>query len=93
VQSDPVEAARWFAEDPARVDLVLTDQTMPRMTGLELARRIATERPELPIVLCTGYGGDLADDDLRRHGVAALIRKPIDPAALAALIARHLEPR
>jgi CheY-like chemotaxis protein len=90
IKSDPVEAARWFAEDPDRVDLVLTDQTMPRMTGLELAQRLTTERPELPVVLCTGYGGDIGPDELRRHGVAALLRKPVEPAALAALIASHL---
>ena len=93
VKSDPVEAARWFAEDPRRVDLVVTDQTMPRMPGLELARRLTFERPELPVVLCTGYGGDIGPDELRQHGVTALIRKPVEPAALTALIASHLAQR
>ncbi|MGE5088114.1 MAG: PAS domain S-box protein [Candidatus Levyibacteriota bacterium] len=90
VKSDPVEAALWFAADPDRVDLILTDQTMPRMTGLELAERATTERPELPVILCTGYGGDIGPNELRRHGVAAMLRKPVEPAALTALIASHL---
>jgi CheY-like chemotaxis protein len=92
VKSDPLDAARWFADDPARVDLVLTDQTMPRMTGLELAQRLTTERPELPVIIVTGYGEDIGRAELRRHGVAALLRKPVEPASLVALLASHLAP-
>ena len=87
---DPLEAVRWFAENPERVDLVLTDQTMPRMNGLELAQRLTTDRPELPVVLYTGYGEDLGPGELRRHGVAALLRKPVEPASLVALLRSHL---
>ena len=90
VKDDPLEAARWFSENPDRVDLVLTDQTMPRMTGLELAQRLATERPELPVILYTGYGEDISPDELRRHGVAALLKKPLEPASLVALLRSHL---
>jgi signal transduction histidine kinase/CheY-like chemotaxis protein len=90
LQSDPHEAVRWFVENPERVDLVLTDQTMPRLTGLELAQRLTTDRPELPVVLYTGYGEDIGPDELRRHGVAALLRKPVEPASLVALLRTHL---
>jgi CheY-like chemotaxis protein len=81
---------RWFGENPDRVDLVLTDQTMPRMTGLELAQCLTTERPALPVVLCTGYGDDIGPGELRRHGVAALLRKPVEPATLVALLRSQL---
>jgi PAS domain S-box-containing protein len=90
VKSDPVEAMRWFGEAPDRVDLVLTDQTMPRMTGLELARRLTAERPDLPVVLYTGYADDIGPGELRRHGVAAQLRKPVEPAVLVELLRSHL---
>jgi nitrogen-specific signal transduction histidine kinase/CheY-like chemotaxis protein len=90
LQSDPLEALRWFSEDPDRVDLVLTDLTMPRMTGLELAQRLTTDRPELPVVLYTGYSEDIGPGELRRHGVAALLKKPVEPASLVALLRTHL---
>ena len=90
LKSDPLEAVRWFAENPERVDLVLTDQTMPRMTGLELAQRLTTDRPELPVVLYTGYSEDIGPGELRRHGVAALLKKPVEPASLVALLRSHL---
>ncbi len=90
VKTDPLEAARWFSENPGRVDLLLTDQTMPRMTGLELAQRLTTERPELPVILCTGFSEDIGSDELSRHGVAALLKKPIEPASLVALLRSHL---
>ncbi len=90
VKSDPLEAVRWFSESPERVDIVLTDQTMPRMTGLELAQRLTTERPELPVILYTGYGDDIGAGELRRHGIAALLRKPVEPAALVELLRSHL---
>ncbi len=90
VKSDPLEAARWFSESPDRVDLVLTDQTMPRMTGLELAQQLTSERPELPVILYTGYSEDLGAGELRRHGVSALLKKPIEPAALVEVLRSHL---
>jgi signal transduction histidine kinase len=90
LESDPLAAARWFAEDPARIDLVLTDQTMPRMTGLALAQQLTTERPELPVILYTGYGEDIDADQLGRCGVVALLRKPVEPASLLELIRKHL---
>jgi DNA-binding NtrC family response regulator len=93
LKSDPLEAARWFAEDPERVDLVLTDLTMPRLTGLELAQQLTAERPELPVILYTGYGEGVAAEQLRRCGVAELLRKPVEPAALLETVRKHLAPR
>ncbi|MDH5245896.1 MAG: PAS domain S-box protein, partial [Betaproteobacteria bacterium] len=90
LKADPLEALRWYSEDPDRVDLVLTDQTMPRMTGLELAQRLTTERPELSVILCTGYSGDVGAGELRQHGVTALLKKPIEPASLVELLQSHL---
>jgi CheY-like chemotaxis protein len=90
VQHSPADAEAWFAGDPARVDLVVTDQTMPRMTGLELARRMRAVRSDLPIILYTGYADEIGEDELARAGVGALLRKPVEPAALFELLQRHL---
>jgi len=74
-------------------DLVITDQTMPGMTGIELARAARALRPGLPIVLYTGYGEGVARAEIDTAGVAGLARKPIEPSELLALLARHLEPK
>ena len=90
VERNPLEAERWLAEDPARVDLVLTDQTMPGMTGLELARRAGALRPGLPVILYSGYAENLRPADLERCGVRALLAKPVEPAPLFTALAEAL---
>jgi CheY-like chemotaxis protein len=66
---------------------------MPGTTGLELACQLRALRADLPIILYSGYTDLIDEDTLRRCGVAALVRKPVDPSALRALIARHLAGR
>jgi PAS domain S-box-containing protein len=90
VYRNPVEAERWLAGDPARVDLVLTDQTMPKMTGLELAARVGAMRPGMPVILYSGYAENLREDDLARCGVRALLAKPVEPEPLFAALAEAL---
>jgi len=58
---------------------VITDQTMPRMTGLQLARTLHATRPDLPIVLYTGYWEGLAAEDLQAAGIHAVLHKPSNP--------------
>jgi PAS domain S-box-containing protein len=72
-------------------DLMITDQTMPGMTGLEFARAARALRPALKIVLYTGYGDGIGPTDVERAGVVALLHKPIDPSKLLALLSEHLE--
>jgi PAS domain S-box-containing protein len=74
-------------------DLVITDQTMPGMTGIELARAVRELRPGLKVVLYTGYGEGIAPADIDSAGLAGLLRKPIEPSELLALLARYLRPR
>jgi PAS domain S-box-containing protein len=90
VKRNPVEAEGWIMRDPGRVDLVLTDQTMPKLTGLDLAARITSEHPRLPVVLYTGYGDNISEEDLARCGVRALIRKPVEPETLLAVLRANL---
>ncbi len=90
VMRDPVEAHAWLARDPSLVDAVVTDQTMPRMTGLELARKLADANHAPPVILYTGYPDAITDEDLRQCGVCGLLSKPVDPDALFELLQRHM---
>ena len=91
LQRDPLQALEWLQDSAREVDLVITDQTMPRMTGLELASRIAEARAGLPVLLYTGDAARFDSNDLRRCGVHRLLRKPIDPKGLRATIEALLQ--
>ena len=84
------EALAWFRENPGRFDLLITDLTMPEMNGLDVARQIHALRPQLPVVLASGYGGSLTDEDLRKAGIVELLQKPVSLPLLAAMIHRLL---
>ncbi len=86
VKRNGVEAEALFAEDPRRFNLVVTDQTMPKITGIELAQRLLARRPELPVILYTGYTERLTEEQTRRSGIRALVTKPVDIAAFFILV-------
>ncbi len=81
--TEPVKALEHFQQDPRAVDIVVTDQTMPRLTGFELAARMLSIREDLPIVMTTGYSEQLLDIDLAEAGIALLLPKPLKIAKLA----------
>lgn len=70
-------------------DLVITDLAMPSMSGTELAELIHRERPEIPVVVCTGFSDPLSEDEIYAFGIQALITKPVLKSKLAVTI-RHL---
>ena len=78
-------------KSPRSVDLVLTDMTMPYMTGDKLAIELLKIRPNLPIILCTGYNANISDDIVPKLGVNGLISKPIVKAELARLVREILD--
>jgi PAS domain S-box-containing protein len=75
--NDPLEALAAFKDDPARFDLVITDETMPKLSGLDLSRELLELRKDLPIVLCTGFSETVNEDIIRKTGIAKLLRKPV----------------
>ncbi|MER9879753.1 two-component system VirA-like sensor kinase [Mesorhizobium sp. M0118] len=79
-----------FRADPERFDLVLTDEVMPDMTGIEFSGQLHKIRPDLPIVLMTGYGRPLRSRQLTAAGITEVIKKPLLSAAVAQCLARHL---
>jgi PAS domain S-box-containing protein len=89
-KANAVEAKEAFARAPESYDVVVTDQTMPRLTGLQLARELLGIRPGVPVILYTGYADTLTEAQAHAAGVRALIRKPVEPAVLLALLKAHL---
>lgn len=77
------EALDAFRADPDAFDLVLTDQTMPRMTGIDLARQLLRIRPKVPIVLCTGHSDLVDQESAMAAGIRVYLKKPVGARALA----------
>ena len=88
---DPTVALQAFRADPSDCDLLITDYTMPRLTGVELAAEFLKVRPELPAIVCTGFNSQLREDRARRLGIKAVLYKPLARADLAAAVRRVLE--
>ncbi len=88
--SDPAKALAAFAEGPANFDLVLTDLSMPGMNGMEVARRILEMRPDIPILLATGYVRSEDVEQARAVGIREVIWKPQTIAEMADLLAQQL---
>lgn len=89
-ETDPEKALRIFSEDPERFDLVITDQAMPRMAGLTLARRLLDKRPEIPIILNTGYSAVVNEKTAQELGIAEVLMKPLTREELARTVKRVL---
>lgn len=85
------EALDLVISDPNAFDLVISDMTMPMMTGADLAVRILDIRPDIPIVIYTGYSTAIDPEKARQIGVRELIMKPVDYQELAIVIRRLLD--
>lgn len=75
--NDPVLALSVFQSDPDFFDLVITDMTMPKMSGAELARELMLIRPDIPVMICTGHSDFIDAQKAREIGIAAYVTKPI----------------
>jgi CheY-like chemotaxis protein len=75
--TDSRQALELFSASPDDFDLVITDQTMPDMTGLEMAGAMLRLRPSLPIILCTGYSSRVNEEVAKKHGIRSFLFKPI----------------
>ncbi|MFH1057043.1 MAG: PAS domain S-box protein [Pseudomonadota bacterium] len=88
-----LEALQAVQDDPDGFDLVVSDQTMPGMTGLDLARRLHELRPDLPVILTTGHSEQVHSQSLAEACVAGLVLKPASLARLAVEMRRVLDAR
>ena len=89
-ENDPVRALAKFEAQPYSFDLVITDMSMPKMTGLQLSIRISQIRKDIPIILITGFSDLLDDHSLLEYGIRELIQKPIRKVILAQAISNIL---
>jgi len=80
------EAWQAFQKQPQSFDLLITDMTMPTMTGDELARRVLDLRPDLPVVLCTGYSERITEEAAEALGIRGFVMKPVVIRELALLL-------
>jgi len=89
IHTSSVEALNVFRKDPHRFDLVITDQTMPALTGEALSRELLRIRPDLPIILCTGFSHVMSAEKAKALGIQAYLMKPLAIRDLAPII-RHV---
>ena len=76
------EALDQFHASPERFDLVFTDQTMPNMTGAQLCQAVLALRPEVPVILTTGYSDAISETQAQQMGIRRFLRKPVKLSTL-----------
>lgn len=88
---DPLAALKHFTETPHQYDLVITDMTMPDLTGDQLAIKLLAVQPDIPIVLTTGYNENIDEKKAKQLGIADFVNKPVVAKELARIIRRILD--
>jgi PAS domain S-box-containing protein len=90
-RTDPREALDLFRAAPDQFDLVITDMTMPHITGDNLVKEILNIRPDMPTILCTGFSEKIDEEKAKQIGVREYIEKPIDQGRLSRLVRKVLD--
>jgi len=91
MRTSSLDAWALFQTQPERFDAVITDQTMPDMTGIVLARQMLRLRPSLPIILCTGFSNLITEEEAKSFGVKGFAMKPYAKKEIAALLRKVLD--
>jgi PAS domain S-box-containing protein len=89
--TDPTEALYALEKDPAGFDLVITDMTMPKITGVELANKIFAIRKNLPVILCTGFSELISKEKAEALGISKFLLKPLSKSELAHAVREALD--
>ena len=89
--TDSIKALKTFLKNPSRFDLVFTDQTMPEIPGLDLAQKLLTIRPDIPIILCTGHSDAVSPETAKEAGIRGFLMKPLAKREMAQAIRRVLD--
>ncbi|MBU0462124.1 MAG: response regulator [Proteobacteria bacterium] len=87
----PQDALERFALNPDHFDLVITDMTMPQMTGVDLSEKLMDILPDIPIIICTGYSSLIDEEKAKELGLAAYVMKPINMQETAQTIRKILD--
>ena len=86
----PQDALEQFSSDPKHFDLVITDMTMPQMTGVMLSEKLMEIRPDIPIIICTGHSALIDEERAKQLGIAAYVMKQIIMSEPAKIIRKVL---
>ena len=87
----PLEALEWFKADPDQFDVIITDMTMPRLTGDRLAAEVLKIRPQMSVIICTGYSERMSTEKAEALGARKYLEKPIDLLNLASSLREVIE--
>jgi len=90
-KTSSIEALELFRTKPEQFDLVITDATMPKMTGDRLARELMKIRSDIPIIICTGYSERITEEKTKKMGIKAFAMKPLTIRELALKVRETLE--
>ncbi|MEE4242728.1 MAG: ATP-binding protein, partial [Desulfopila sp.] len=88
---DSLTAVREYRRNPHDFDLIITDMTMPHMTGAELSREILSLRPDLPIIMLTGYSESIDEEKAARLGITSFMLKPMKKNMLVKMVRKVLD--
>jgi CheY-like chemotaxis protein len=92
-RTSSIETLEVFRNEPETFDLVITDMTMPKMTGDELGKELIRIRPDIPIILCTGYSEHITEKKAKDVGIREFVMKPIVMSEMAKTIRNVLDVR
>jgi PAS domain S-box-containing protein len=92
-KNNSVEALAAFKTDPHGFDIIITDQTMPAMTGFDLTKQIMHIRPDIPVILCTGHSDQVTQEMARDAGIREFVMKPMTIQTLAETVRSALDSR
>jgi len=92
-RTSSIEALEAFRNKSDSFDLVITDMTMPNMTGKDLAKELMSIRSNIPIILCTGFSEQIDEHKAKAIGIRAFVMKPIVMGEIANLIRQVLDER
>ena len=91
VRTNPIDALELFRADPHQFDLVITDMTMPHITGDKLVKEILKIRPDIPTILCTGFSERINEEKAKEIGIRGYIEKPFDRGTLSRIVRNVLD--
>ncbi|MDI6688012.1 MAG: response regulator [Desulfobacterales bacterium] len=90
-KTSSIEALELFKSRPDRFDIVITDMTMPNMTGNRLAEELMSIRPDIPIIICTGFSKKITEEKAKEIGIRKFILKPLSISGMAKAIREVLD--
>jgi CheY-like chemotaxis protein len=90
-RTSSIEALELFKHEPGRFELIITDMTMPNMTGDRFSQEVMKIRPDIPIILCTGYSHQISEEKAKKIGIKAFVMKPLVKRELSSIVRQVLE--